>query len=283
LPKLRELKLKKILILASILASANALALNLQGYRFSDSYRYSILDDSLKDKFPGKYVATASLAYVKNPLYVTDKKVSKRYENIISYHEILTLGYSYYVNNDFSLGLDANYINNKVAGETHSDFADTIAKARWNLYRQNTFALSLNPQIFLPTGNKEAFTTTNSLGGSLSLVSEFASNRWHFLASLGYFSASGNEYSGIDYRNLLLSQFGVSYDLNDTWNMNLEAVNSYSTTQDHIQDEGDYYLTFKNKIKPQMSVNFGGGIAGVDEINRDNYTLFAGIKFHEAQ
>jgi hypothetical protein len=263
--------------------SANAMALNLQGYRYSDSYRYSVLDDSLKEKFAGKYVVTASAAYVKDPLYISDKKASKRFANVISYNEIATLGYSYYLTDSLSLGIDANYVMNKVSGQTHADFADTVAKARWNLYKQNTFSLSLNPQLFIPTGNKDAFTTTNSLGGSLNLVSEFASNKWHFLVSGGYFSASDNTYYVIDYRNLLMTQLGISYDMNEAWNVNLEAVNTYSTTGAHLQDEGDYYLTFKSKVGSTVSANFGAGIAGVDEVNRDNYTFFAGIKFHEKE
>lgn len=275
--------LKKILTLSLLVLSSNVFALNLQGYRFSDSYRYSVLDDSLKDKFPGKYVVTASAAYVKNPFYVSDEKASKRFANIISYNEIATIGYSYYVSETLSLGIDANYVINKVAGVSYSDFADTVLKGRWNLYKQNTFSVSLNPQIFVPTGKKKAFTTTNSLGGSLSLVSEFVSNKWHFLASAGYFSASSNDYEVVDYRNLFLSQLGVSYDLNEAWNVNLEAVNTYSTVSDHLQDEGDYYLTFKDKMNEKASLYFGGGLAGVDEVNRDNYTFFAGVKFHEAQ
>ena len=275
--------MKLFLKLFLLLVSANAFALNLQGYRFSDSSRYSLLDDSLKEKFPGKYVVSASMAYVKNPLYISDNKASKRFENIISYHHITTLGYSYYVTDALSLGVDANFVMNKVAGESYSDFADTILKARWNLYKKETFSLSLNPQIFLPTGNKDNFTTTESVGGQLSVVSEFRSNKWHFLASLGYFNANDNTYSVIDYRSLWTTQFGISYDTNEDWVTSLEAINTYSTVDDHLQDEGDYYVTFKNNYSNSMSIHFGAGIAGVDEVNRDNYTFFAGLKFHEIE
>lgn len=275
--------MKNCLKLTLLLLSTNAMALNLQGYRFSDSYRYSVLDDSLNEKFPGKYVVTASVGYVSNPLYLSDEEGSERFENIISYNQIATVGYSHYVNNTLSVGIDANYIINKVAGESFSGLGDTVAKARWNFYKKDDVSVSLNPQIFLPTGNKDAFTTTDSLGGSLSAVSEYSKEKWHFLASLGYFSAGGNKYEVIDYRNLMMSQLGVSYDINEKWNGNFEAVNSYSTTGDTAQNEGDYYITFKNKVKNTLSAHFGGGIAGLDEVNRDNITLFAGVKFHEAE
>jgi len=276
--------LKNFLVLSLVLASTNALALNLQGYRFSDSYRYSILDDSLQEKFAGKYVVTASVGYVKNPLYYSDEQTAtSRKVNIIHQNQIATLGYSRYINNELSLGLDANYIMNDVYGKDYSGLGDTVAKARYNFYKKEEVSLSLNPQIFIPTGNKEAFTTTGSLGGSLSLVGEYAKEKWHFLASAGYFSANENKASVIDYRNLLTSQLGISYDANEKWNVNLEAVNTYSTVGDNDQDEGDYYVTFKNKVKDTFSLNFGAGMAGVDEVNRDNYTLFAGIKFHEIE
>lgn len=272
----------KFLVAGLLLVGAtNAFALNLQGYRFSDSYRYSLLHDSMKENFKGDYVISASTAYVKNPLYLSDSKASRRFSNIISYHHIGTLGYSHFITPTFSLGLDVNYIRNEVAGKEFSGLADTIVKGRWNVYQKSNYSFGINAQLYIPTGKEKAFTTTDSVGGAFNLVNEFTSQKWHFLVSGGYSNAKKNRYEIIDYRGLLLTQVGVSYDATETMNINLEAVNTYSTTDEHLQDEGDYYLTFKNKIKDSVSLYYGAGIAGFDKVNRDNYTFFLGAKISD--
>lgn len=262
------------------LVSFNALAINLQSYRFADSYRYSLLEDSYQEKFKGDYVLSTSLGYTNSPFYVSDTAVTTLENEIIDYQYILTIGGSWYVNKDLAVGIDLNAAHSDVLGETYSNLADTIIKARWNLYRASDFSFSINPKLYLPTGNTEDFTTINSLGGSLSSVGEYRFQQWHFLASLGYFHGENNKVSIVDYRNLILMNLGVSYDLNPSWTINGEAVKNFTTNRTYRQDEGDYYLTFKYKVHPLAGLYFGAGIAGMDEIDRNNYTVFSGLKFH---
>ncbi len=94
----------KIFILGLLLLSFKSWSVNLVGYRFSDSYRYSILEDSLLDKFSGDYVLTTSYGYVKSPFYYTDDSFNKL-EDIISYNNVLTLGATKYFSDDLSLAL----------------------------------------------------------------------------------------------------------------------------------------------------------------------------------
>lgn len=274
--------MKTLFFLLTLVFAFQAHALNLIGYRFTDSYRYATLDDSLQEKFPGKYVLTASGSYIKSPFYVTDSNVSRKNSDIISYAYVATFGFSYYVSDKLSVGVDLNGVHNKVFGEEHTTFGDSVLKARWNLLRTDAFSFSLNPQVFVPTGSGESFSTIGSFGGSLSAVGEYAVNRWHLLASAGYFSARNNNYRIVDYRDLVLTQLGLSYDLNSNWNANVEANRAFTTNSDYKQDEGDYYLTMKNRTTNNLSTYFGAGLAGIDEVDRHNYTLFAGLKFSEA-
>ena len=199
----------------------------------------------------------------------------------ITFHNgILTIGGTWYVNKDLALGIDLNTSHSEVLGETYTNLADTILKARWNLYRANDFSFSLNPKIYLPTGNAEDFTTINSLGGSLNAVSEYRLDGWHFLGSVGYFHGDNNKVSIVDYRNLVLLNLAASYDLNPLWTLNGEAVKNFTTNRAYRQDEGDYYVTFKYKADPSFGLYFGAGIAGLDEIDRNNYTVFSGLKFN---
>lgn len=270
----------KRLSLFLLLTSFNAFALNIQSYRFSDSYRFSIVDDSYQEKFKGDYVITTSLGYVNTPFYVADKDVTQLESDVIKYQLFYTLGGSYYVNQKLSVGIDINVLQSEVLDEKHFNFGDTTLKARYNVYRENNLSFAVVPKLYLPTGQTDSFSTINSLGGSLSGVGEYKHERWHFLASLGYLYAPNNEFSIVDYRNLILTTAAVSYDLNGDWNVNAEAVKNFTTDRSYRQDEGDYYLTFKYKAHRTFGFYFGAGIAGVDEIDRDNYTVFTGLKFH---
>lgn len=272
---------KKYLLLALSLVSLNAFAINFQSFRFSDGYRYSLLDDSYQEKFKGDYVLSAGVGYTNSPFYLSDDGVSEVHKEIINYQSILALGGTYYVNKELAVGIDLNASHSEVLGETHTNLADTILKARWNLYRENNLSFALVPKLYLPTGQTEDFTTVNSLAGSLLAVTEYKFQSWHFLGSLGYFHGDNNEVGIVDYRNLVLLNAGVSYDVNKDWTVNAEGIKTFTTNRDYRQDEGDYYLTAKYKMNPLFGLYFGGGIAGLDEIDRNNYTIFTGIKIHQ--
>lgn len=272
---------KKILVAVLSLVSLNAFALNLQSFRFSDSYRYSLLDDSYQEKFKGDYVLSAGMGFTNSPFYISDEDVTELNQEIINHQYILAVGGTYYVNKELAVGIDINASHSEVLGETYTNLADTILKARWNLYRENKLSLALVPKLYLPTGQTEDFTTVNSLAGSLTGVGEYKYQSWHFLGSLGYFHGDNNKKFIVDYRNLVLLNAGVSYDVNNDWSVNAEAVKTFTTNRDYRQDEGDYYLTAKYKMNPSFGLYFGGGIAGLEEVDRNNYTFFTGIKVHQ--
>jgi outer membrane protein OmpA-like peptidoglycan-associated protein len=265
-----------------LLFSQSAFALNLQSYRFSDSYRYAVLDDALNEKFEGKYIFTASIAHMNSPFYYSDRNLHNLKREIIDYNNILTAGFSYYLNKNVSLGLDLNAINNETSGKTYTTMADSVVKSRISLMRGETYSFSLNPQVFIPTGNGDNFSTMGSVSGGLSAVYEKSFDRLHLLASLGGFSSKNNRLDEVDHRQLLLSQLGVSYDLNDKWNVNAESYRNFPLVDDRYQDMGQYLLTAKHKTHKNFSTYFGGGASGLEPVQRNTYVAFLGFKFHEA-
>lgn len=265
-----------------LLLSPSAFALNLQSYRFSDSYRYAVLDDAMNEKFEGKYVFTASLAHMNAPFYYSDRNINELKREIIDYNNILTAGFSYYFTDRFSLGLDVSAVNNETAGESYTRFGDSVIKSRIALLKGETHSFSLNPQVFIPTGHPDSFSTVSSVSGGISGVFEKSFNRFHLLASVGAFSSKNNRYEEVDHRQLLLSQLGVSYDLSDKWNINAETYRHFPLVDDRYQDMGQYLLTAKHKSHKNFSTYFGGGASGLEDVQRNTYVVFAGLKFHQA-
>lgn len=272
----------KRFFLLTILLPLEVLALDLKGHQFTDSYRYSLLEDNYTERFAGKNVFLGSYAYVHAPFYYTNKKVSNINEEIIGYNHVLTLGYSRYVTEKLVLGLDIVGVHNEVLGDSYTGFGDVNLRGKYLLTdRQKDWGISLNPFVTLPTGREKNFTTGGSLGAGVRGVYEKHLSEWHLLASLGYSYTGDNKYQEADHRSLLLTQLGLSYDVTSVWNVNGEVLRNFTLHSDYRQDEGDYFITVKNKTTDSLSLYGGAGVAGVEKVDRNNYTLFAGFKWSE--
>ena len=262
--------------------AGQAFALDLKGHQFTDSYRYSILEDSYSEKFNDKNVWLGSFAHVHNPFYYTDSEINEVQSDIISYNNVLTLGYTRYFSEKLAMGLDVVGVQNKVLDESYTSLGDVNVRAKYLLSdRGDDLGFSLNPFITLPTGRRKNFTTARTVAGGIRAVLEKHWTRWHVLGSLGYGHAPKAEYEIVDQRNLALTQLGLSYDLNADWNMNFETYRNFTLNADKRQDEGDYYVTLKNKTTDTISLYGGAGVAGTDEVERNNYTVFLGFKLQE--
>jgi len=169
-----------------------------------------------------------------------------------------------------------------VLRKSYTSLGDTNLRAKYLLSdRGLDWGLSINPFITLPTGEKDNFTTARSIGGGFRGVLEKHFTEWHLLGSVGYGHSPKNDYEIVDQRNVLLSQLGLSYDINADWNANAEITRNFTVNADERQDEGDYFVTMKNKTTDQLSLYGGAGIAGTQEVERNNYTLFIGFKWQE--
>lgn len=270
-------------LIAAIFFIQNSYALDLQSYSFTNSYRYSILEDSLKEKFPGKYVFGASYGHVNSPFYYSDTYLHERREEIIDANSVFTAGFTYYLNKNTSLGIHSSIVHNSVFDESYTNLGDTQILSKINIMRNSTASLSINPQIIIPTGATESFTTTDSVSAGLNLVAEKSYDRFHFLASVGGHFAKNNVYEDVDHRQLLLAQLGISYDVNDKININLESYRNIPLVDDVLQDEGKYFLTAKHKTHKNFSTYYGAGIAALDEVQRKTYSVLIGVKFHEKE
>lgn len=273
----------KFSVPALILASTSAFALDLKGHQFTDAYRYSLLEDTSVERFSGKNVFLGSYAFVKSPFYTTNKSVSKVSNDIIKYNNVLTLGYSHYFSDVLTMGLDVAAVQNKVFTDSYSSFADTNLSAKYLVARGGDFALSVNPFVTLPTGKKENFTTARSVTGGARVVGEKHSDKWHYIASAGYGHAPKNKFVIVDQRNLLLTQLGVSYDFATDWNANFEMTRNFTLSSDDRQDEGDYFATVKNRTTDRLAFYGGAGLAGIQNAEKRQYTVFVGFKWSDAE
>lgn len=267
----------------TFILSTQAHALNLTGHQFTDSYRYSLLNDSLMEKFPGRYVGTLSVGSIHSPFFYSDTYLHDKRKDIIDSNQVLTAGFSYYVTDRIAVGVEANAIQNTVFDDTTTSLGDTLVHAKFNLLHKDDFSLSLNPRASLPTGREKNFTSQGSVGGALNVVAEKSFNKFHLLASVGGQSSKENRYADVDHRQLLLTQIGLSYDVSEKINVNLESWRNIPLVNDTLQDEGKYYLTAKYRATNNLSGYAGIGTSGLTNVSRETYSAFVGIKIHGAE
>jgi outer membrane protein OmpA-like peptidoglycan-associated protein len=269
--------MKIIIFFLLALSLAQAGSLNLIGHRFTDSSRYSLLADTLLEKHQNQNIFFGSYGYVKSPLYVTDIN-SNRLTDVINYNHAFIFGFTRYVKENLAIGFDTAAVNNKVLGERKSALADTNVKGRWNFL--NAWAnYSLNTNLILPTGSMKNYTSAGGPGISFSLAGEKKFNRLSVLASVGYQYADNQVLNEIDYHELLLSQLGVSFDLSKYWVLNFETYRNFTFNNSDNLDEGDYFLTFRHAHRSGIHMYGGAGVAAAKLPERNNITLFAGLKY----
>jgi outer membrane protein OmpA-like peptidoglycan-associated protein len=276
--------------------SAQDGTVNLQGYYFSDAYRYALLEDSGYYRFTGNYVLTSSLAYVNTPLVVADANTERKLRNFLSSFWIGTLGMTWYASDIFSLGIDLNYLRTEYSDDlldsdtyagrrstSVTGLGSTTLKGKVRLWRDNSLRMGLSfvPKIELSTGKEDGFSSDESTRYTGLLVLEQFWTRLGVLASLGYSSSSSAQFRDVNYKTLVPLGLGMSYRVNNDWNVNGEILHYFAVASNSNQDVGDYYVTAKGKVHKNASVYFGGGLAGTGDVDRDNWTLFAGVKLYQ--
>ena len=275
------LMLQVLAIFFMLMTSGSALALDLRGFEFTDSFRYSSLEDGLSERFSGRHLVTTSFSFVESPLYLTDEDSTNFKKDIIDHNKVLSFGYLYYFTDKFAVGADIAAVKNEILGESFSTITDSRFRFKHLLLeKMNIWHLSINSAVTIPTGEEENFTSSRKIGGNGQLVFEAHKDRNHLLLSVGYGHSAGAVYQIIDQRNLALFQLGLSRDILDTWNVNLEMYRNLTLKADKRQDEGDYLLTLKHRSTGFFSTYAGVGVAGPDELERRNLTVFLGAKFH---
>ncbi len=276
-------------------SKAQEQSINIQAYYFSDAFKYAILEDSGLMRFAGPYVITTSLAFVNTPLIVSDPASQNKLTDYLDSFWVGTIGATWYANNIFSFGVDANYVATKYSddqptgfgyegrsGDTVGGLGDIALRAKIRLYRdvQKKVGIAFIPRIDMDSGSPEGFTTDESARIAGLLVFEKYWERLSGLFSLGYSTSSSAVYRDVDYREMMPVGVGASWKLDNLWNINFEAARYLALNGGSKQDAGDYYVTLKGKVFKHASFYTGAGIAGTNDVDQDNWTLFAGLKFH---
>ena len=266
----------------TLITSTPANALDVLEYKFTNSYRYSLLEDAGLEQFEGKYLLTTSFAHITSPFYIQDIKTGKVFREVVTSYDLISLGASYLVNNNFQVMLETAIVKARVLTEKEIAVGDTHIKGKYLIWKNTKQALSIAPELILASGSEMAFTTRTGMGAALRATYEHHFDRLHFIGTLGFDYGKENVFSTIDNTKMILAEFGASFDIVKDWNLNFEMlrkVNAVSGTGQSSHD-GDLYLTVKNTTSKDFSTYGGIGVAGLSDPDKMNKTIFVGLKYN---
>ncbi len=277
-----NLKLSALLFLSSIALMTPTHALDVLEYKFTNSYRYSLLEDANLEQFERKYILTTSFAHIASPFYIQDTKTGSVFKKVVSSYDLISLGASYLVNDNFQVMLETAIVKASVLTEKEIAVGDTHIKGKYLIWKNTKQAFSLAPEIIVATGSEMAFTTRTRLGMALRATYEHHFDKLHFVGSLGLDYGKENKFSNIDNSTMMLAEFGASYDIAKDWNLNFEMLRWINTTSGTGQSsqEGDFYLTAKHNTSKDYALYGGLGIAGLSDPDKMNKTIFLGLKYN---
>ena len=264
-----------------LLISSNAFAINIQDYKFSDSFRYSYLEDTGLEHFKSPLTFSLSYAHTARPLYITDSSSNAISTDIVKSYDLFSIGSALKISDQFSASINTTILQANIQGHVTHGFGDSFLRGKYLILNDQNSGFSINPFLEIPTGSQGRFSTTKSISPGFLAIYERQIADFHFIGGLGYQHADKNIYSIINYRNLMLSEFGISYDLNQWWNLNLEMNRNFTFATDYHQDEGKYYIIAKNKTFNKGSTYFGMGIAGLNSLDRKTWSALFGLKFEQ--
>lgn len=298
--------LKNVFVLISFLFSFRIFAINLEGFYFSDSFKYAIVDDAFLLKHPGNWLIYSSLGFVNHPFVIANSGSNTNEGVVISNQKLFTFGFNYNLSRTLSVGVESSFISTTLSDdatsvniaqtaansqgysiEEGSNLGDLTFKAKWRFYQNKAskVAFALIPRFTLGTGSEETLTSSESIKWSLMAIGEKLWGRFGFLGGIGYSKTSNAELGDLDYDNAINLQAAISYRLTKDLNFNFELIRNFtvSVNSGADQDSGDYYGTVKWKIDPNYDLYGGLGLAGFNDVDEENYTLFAGVKIHPAK
>jgi len=186
-----------------------------------------------------------------------------------------------------------NAATNSAAGGDIGALGDARARVKWRALRnkKHRIGVALIGAVDFPTGQLEAFNTSDSIRFNVMAVGEKLFKRAAFQVAGGYSHGDKSELDVIDYDKFIKAQFGFSYRLTKAFNANLEVDYRLTIGEDSIpastenigdtsQDSMDIYLTGKYKAAKMFDVYGGVGVAGFNDVDLGNLTLFLGLKVH---
>ena len=316
--------MKNVLIYLSVIFISNTVLarnIRIQNFQTSQNTTYIGVEDAFLSDQPfsgttaGRIYFYGDYSLVREPWIDLDDTGSNYLATLISKAQVVNLGIGYLYQDHLQFGFELPVesvttekypaVNSALDGGSSTGLGDARLFAKWRFYQSDSWAMALQPTLFLPTGMRtiNGYSATSastvqtgigsswgSLGAGLQVNIEKKWNSVLAALNLGIdyhpnslLDGRGSvffvtpEYTKVDLSLLYIAQLGIFIPLSDAWSLNLESGGKFSGKHNEYTQAGESYAGLRYQWNKYISVHAGyGGSLGIKNGTGERYV--AGIK-----
>ena len=281
-----------LLLLSGLCLSSTALAdsVNVQLFKSPYNLNYGMVESGIHDNAPWdekgyvpKYFASADYHYVKEPLVVINTSTNTRVGPplVSSVHTMdLSLGYLFRPETSVYAQVPV-HLSRTPDTNRQFDLGDSRISLKHALTSVNSdTVLSIMPEIFLPTGNKNRFLSDDGIGAGLLFVADKEFDGFRVAANLGFKYSSKAQITGIDYRKRVPVGLGASIRLARQWTMNLEGTGALAFPTSQRQNASEFYAGLGYHPYKYLTALMGASLGAFDGAGSSKYRLQAAVRMY---
>jgi outer membrane protein OmpA-like peptidoglycan-associated protein len=240
---------------------------NVQVYQSAANSTYTVTEDAIGQFMPSdpfkerKFYLSTHFNWVNDPLVEYDATHTVRTQTLVDSISTLELGGGLYLNKRLSLFayLPVNSVNLITSGYRFG-FGDARFLIKYRVTDDDAFiAVSVIPEIWMPTGDASLFLTDGSigLGAKLAFEHEFGKGGTRLALNVGYRYTPDGQYLDLNYSNRVPLALGLFVPFTRQWGGNLEVTGSLVLPGNSVNNPGEAYAGLR--YQPFRDVAFLAG------------------------
>ena len=282
-------KISLALAAAAVLGTLPAKAsVNVQNYTSAANSTYTLTEDAMLEIAPqdsvwrgSRMFFSANYNWVNDPIIEFNSQHTNRTDTLIDSMQTLDLTFGYFLARNLSLNASAPINLVHVPG-TGNQFAlgDSRVFGKWRLTGDGAIvAISLIPELRLPTGENNLFLSDGSVSPGMSIAFEHDFGLVRAAANVGYRYAANARFRDINYTQRLPMSLGLFAPLGPRWGINVEANGAVVLPRDRFNNPGELYTGARYQWNRELAVLSGVGFGTFNNEAGNDLRLSMGIRF----
>ena len=265
----------------SPVSTAAQASVNVQTFNPAANSSYMYTEDAVVDG-TSSYYFSAMYSWTDSPLVVLSSDRSQQLGTVVSGLNTLDLTMGWHPVQRFSLNatLPLNLVQTP---DSVNQFAmgDSRLWAKWRLTADHSvLAVSIMPEVFLPTGAQDLFLSSGSAGMGVGLAIEHDFGAFQASANVGYRYNSSNRFEDLNYTQMIPMALGLNIPISGKWAANLEAAGSVVLPTNQYNNPGEVFGGLKFLMARDAILTAGVAAGSVNSVDSaSDIRVIAGIKF----
>ena len=263
-------------------------SVNIQSFSPAVNSTYTLTEDALLDVAPSdpswngsRLYFSAQYNWLQNPLVAVNPDRTQRVDTLVNNLNTVDLTLGLFASPSVAFGFDVplNLINLPgQSGQFASGDMKVFTKVRLT-DAHSMIAVSLIPEIFLPTGDPNLNLSDGGLGTALLIAFEHDFGGVLASANVGYRYSPNASFEDLAYTQRIPMALGLYIPTSRSFGFNLEGAGAITVPFNSSNNPGEFYAGFKAGFSQTASLNVGGSVGSLDSTGGNNARVIVGMKF----